>query len=708
MMMKAPGFFPRGTRRGGAEIVQESALTLRRLCPSAVAAIALAAAVPGVGRTTEPMQVTSYPREFFEGFAPSTAFDMVARVPGFTLDQGESRRGFGDAGGNVLINGARPGSKAGGAREALSRIPASAVVRIDLVTNPTTSEASGQAVIVNLILRETSLSGSWGVSVSRNREGDIRPYMEASLSGPIAGWRASGRVQFDAWREPANGIRRRSGPAGELRLFEQERRVADEVEITLAGDARRETLGGEIVLNGRLEGSDSDTRFDGPGFMGRQPSGPADQFRGVGFAEDILEAEFGGEWTRRLQNAWSLKVLSLGSWRQEDSASGSRIETPPGTPVSETFANSRRTLIEWVARATVSTNAGGRFRPEAGGEAAFNRLDSTLAYATRDGAGTLTPIVLPAANIVVDEQRAEGFVNLAYDLNPRWTLDAKAAAEWSEISVTGDARNRQRLTFFKPALSLAWRPNPNASLDIGLRRTVGQLDFDAFAASTEVGIDRTQGGNAQLRPQTETRASLDLDVRGRDGLAVNAGVFHEWREDVLEPVILPGGDFGLGNADRARVWGATFGASASLSWLAPGLRLDARGEWRDSVFEDPLTGQSRPLTALIPWTYSVELRQDLPQHKLSWSLQVDGQDAETDYFVPEVNVFEFGPEVRMSVESSYFGNLKLRFSVYNPLGRRFTNERTFFEPTRAAAVTGREFRRWEEGPYFWFTVKNAF
>jgi hypothetical protein len=262
--------------------------------------------------------------------------------------------------------------------------------------------------------------------------------------------------------------------------------------------------------------------------------------------------------------------------------------------------------------------------------------------------------------------------------------------------------------FFKPALSLSWRPNDSSSLDFGLRRNVGQLDFDAFAASTEVGIDRSQGGNAQLRPQTETRASADLDLRGRDGLAINAGLFHEWREDVLEPVILPGGDFGIGNARSARVWGATFGASAPLSWLAPGLRLDARGEWRDSAFDDPLTGRSRQVTAFIPWTYSVELRQDLPEQKLSWSVQVDGQDAEVDYFVPEVNAFEPGPEVRMTVESSHLKNLKLRFTVYNPLGRRFTNDRTFFAPTRAAAIAGREARRWEEGPYLWVTAKSAF
>ncbi|MCE2820072.1 MAG: TonB-dependent receptor, partial [Phenylobacterium sp.] len=96
-------------------------MRLRAGIPLAVAAMALVSATPILALASEPMQVKSYAREFFADFAPSTALDMVGRVPGFTLNEGETRRGFGDTGGNVLINGARPGSKAGGPREALSR-----------------------------------------------------------------------------------------------------------------------------------------------------------------------------------------------------------------------------------------------------------------------------------------------------------------------------------------------------------------------------------------------------------------------------------------------------------------------------------------------------------------------------------------------------------------------------------------------------------
>ncbi|MCA3755488.1 MAG: hypothetical protein INF01_13780 [Phenylobacterium sp.] len=682
-------------------------MRLRAGIPLAVAAMALVSVTPILALASEPMQVKSYAREFFADFAPSTALDMVGRVPGFTLNEGETRRGFGDTGGNVLINGARPGSKAGGPREALSRIPASAVVRIDLVTNPTSSEASGQSVIVDLILRETDVSGSWSASLTRTRDEALRPTVNASLSGPIAGWRTSGSIQFRPWSDPSDGTRRRTGPTGELQLFEQMTGEVNGLQVTLSGDARREALGGEFAVNGRFDGYDVDVRFARRGFIGRLPAGSVDQLQGISFDDPYLSAELGGEWSRRFSNAATLKVLSLVSWTQDDSDSGNRIERPLGTRTSETLSISRRNLIEWVGRATVSAGEG-RLRPEFGGEAAFNRLDSKLSLTTRDSAGTLIPISLPAANVVVDEYRTEAFLNLAYDVSPRWTLDAKVASEWSEISVSGDARNRQRLQFLKPEVSLSWRPAPDLSVVAGVRRSVGQLDFDSFAASAEVGSDRTQGGNAQLRPQIETRASLDLDVRGQGGLALNASVFHEWREDVLEPIILPGGAFGVGNAKSARVWGARIGASAPLSWLARGMRLDANGEWRESVFDDPLTGRSRRLTDFTPWTYSVELRQDLPERKLSWSAKVSGEDKRVSYYVPEFSAFSMSPEVRLTVESTYWQDLKVSLTVLNPLGRRFTTDRTFFSPTRASAVTGREARRWEEGPDVSLTVKRSF
>jgi hypothetical protein len=52
-----------------------------------------------------------YPASYFVDFQPQNALDMLSRVPGFVLAEGNGSRGFGDAAGNVLVDGDRPATK---------------------------------------------------------------------------------------------------------------------------------------------------------------------------------------------------------------------------------------------------------------------------------------------------------------------------------------------------------------------------------------------------------------------------------------------------------------------------------------------------------------------------------------------------------------------------------------------------------------------
>ena len=70
--------------------------------------------------------------DFFTTYAPVTALDMVKRIPGFSISEGEGRRGFGENAGNVLIDGDRPSTKSDDVWTMLSRIPASQVEYIEL------------------------------------------------------------------------------------------------------------------------------------------------------------------------------------------------------------------------------------------------------------------------------------------------------------------------------------------------------------------------------------------------------------------------------------------------------------------------------------------------------------------------------------------------------------------------------------------------
>src|SRR5215510_14014391 len=68
-------------------------------------------------------RTTVYDAAFFAQYAPRTALDIARRVPGFNLDLGnQNTRGFAGAAGNVVINGARPSSKADTLETTLARI----------------------------------------------------------------------------------------------------------------------------------------------------------------------------------------------------------------------------------------------------------------------------------------------------------------------------------------------------------------------------------------------------------------------------------------------------------------------------------------------------------------------------------------------------------------------------------------------------------
>lgn len=121
----------------------------------------LAAAAPAA-ETAEPAPavgaaehgVIAYPPGFFADAAPTSAYDMVIRLPGFTFDKGALVRGLADAGGNVLIDGQPPVSKNDTLDEILKRIPAAAIARVELIRGGAPGiDMQGRTVVANVVRR---------------------------------------------------------------------------------------------------------------------------------------------------------------------------------------------------------------------------------------------------------------------------------------------------------------------------------------------------------------------------------------------------------------------------------------------------------------------------------------------------------------------------------------------------------------------------
>jgi hypothetical protein len=656
-----------------------------------------------------PSDTAVYPRAFFNDHAPATALDIVSRVPGFRVDFGADRRGFDEAGGNVLIDGARPTAKTGGLREVLERIPADSVERVELITNPTMAAASGQTVIVNVVLRGVDGAGSWRAALTRNPDGVVSPAVRGSHTTRLGDWSVSSGIDHYAGEIPSKGDRIRRSGDGTLLLLERETRATDYAASSFSGEAARALADGDFAVNMRVGHDSVSIRYDRPGFPGPTPGNLPDQWRIDTYEAEGVNGEIGFTLGLPRADGWHLDALALARWDLREERAGSARSAPPGAFVSGVRSTTDRDSFEWIGRAVFTARDMRGWRPQFGFEAAYNRLDAALDFGNVDADGGLTPIELPSAVVIVDEWRYSPFIKASSEIRPDWTLDAGIAFEASEIAVRGGAQNSQSLHFLKPSVSLAWRTAGRPSLRATVQRKVDQLDFDRFAASTDTRADRARGGNPDLRPDRGTKLSLDIDHRVEGGRALNVALYHVWKDDVLEDIILrPGtpGELpvtGFGNAGDARAWGIDLAATSPLPF---GIEVDVRVSWRGSAFDDPITGVKRPLDGISPLSYAVELRQELPARGLSWGLQASTDGVETSYFVAERSTNDKGVEHSFYFKAAVLPRLTATLTVID--GRRVRVGRDLHQPTRSAPINAREWGSFEDGPDIEIAIEGRF
>lgn len=640
---------------------------------------------------------TAYPAAHYTPFAPQTALDMVRRTPGFVLDEGDDElRGFGATAGNILIDGARPSSK-GGVIDALSRIAAGQVERIELIRDASTSEAQGQALVLNVVRIAGRPSGTWSAEGERNANGVIYPRLEASYARQIGPWQTSIRAN-GYWEEfPFRTLRVSRAASGALLSTTFVDQPSTLNEAYLSGEARRPLAGGLLNLTGRV--GRYNYYFDQPGevFQGRFPDQIPDQRLLNQLDIERWVFEFGTDYTRAIGD-WSWKTLALVNYRDGDESSRERRDAATGTLVSRTVVESTAKPLEIVARTTFGRNAGGALRPEFGGEIAYNRFDRTFDLAIDNGSG-LSPVIIPGADVVVEELRGEAFANLTWTLSPRWTLEGGVAAEASEISVDGDADQSQTFSFLKPSLAVVWRPTTRVQLRAGVRRTVGQLDFSDFAATAELNDGTTAAGNPDLGPDQTTRWYAAIDYRGTGDLAVNVELFHEDRQDVLEQVLLPSGAPGLANAGDATYRGVKLTATLPLNGFLPGARLTAEGEVLDSAFDDPLIGRERPLSNVYSPDVELEFRHDPPGRPYAWGVTWQSSETGELYLVNEIDRSAPSDLFGAFVETTAIPGMKARLSLRNADTYRERRLRQFFQPDRSGVLARTE-ERFIKSPTF--------
>ncbi|MGZ6020821.1 MAG: TonB-dependent receptor plug domain-containing protein, partial [Phenylobacterium sp.] len=392
--------------------------------------------------------VTSYPPAFFAAMNPGSALDMVGRIPGFSLDTGSNVRGFEGAAGNALINGQRPSSKADALDQALQRIPAGQVERIDVIRGGAPGiDMQGKTVIANVILKKGG--GTRGLIAATNyRLSNGRDFVgvRAEGSGAVGDrtWEFSARTGAG----PDDGVS--TGGHG-ITIFADGRpsEIAelDSVGLDLNGSltAAGETplAGGRLRLNGRVY----QEKYNNP--ETDRIIAPAPDIQHFGYSQHTTDTELGGRFTRAFGSATNIELVGLRTTRDRDTDSTSNIDGS-----ASDFLNHSQSS-EAIARGVIKHRFGERLSVEAGAEGADNRLDSRTRYVIDAEAQ-----VRPAANVQVQEKRSEVFAKATWRPGATWTVDAALRYESSDISSRGDVALGKSLAFAKPRLAVSWTPVP--------------------------------------------------------------------------------------------------------------------------------------------------------------------------------------------------------------------------------------------------------
>ena len=637
--------------------------------------------------------------EFFADSQPDTALDMIARLPGFGLDIGDtSTRGFAGAAGNVLIDGDRPSSKSDSLDQILRRISADSVERIELIRGGAPGiDMQGRSVIANVVLKRT-------VTTERVLELNTYIYPDGYV-GPILAGQYSRREgedsiegSFSATTDrtdgTGDGFRRRYAPDGtliqdaDLILWDRFRNVR------ATGAVQRGFGGGRLRVNGLAGWFANENQQD---VLIRSGAG-VDSFNDE--QSDSINGELGFNWTRDLSERFGVEVTGLQRYQTQDYTGDSF------TAVTTSTFTDDSTSGESIGRAVLRFRPNERWAYEGGGEIAYNFLDSATTYSENG-----VPIALPSAAVKVEELRGEVFGQATWRPDPKFTLEAGLRVEVSEISQSGDSDSSKSFVYPKPRVQLTWTPWAGQQFRFRAEHSVGQLDFRDFVASADIDIGQVEGGNPDLVPEQQTVLEAVYERR-----FWGEGVFtmiaqRGWVKDVVDIIPLTGGFDGVGNIGDGDF--QVFETRLTLPTDKLGIpngRFQVRGSWVDTQVVDPVTGEERRFQGNQAFGCGVAFNQDLQGGK--WSYGFDhgcNIDKGRIFRVREVRALYQEPFVTLYAQWKPTSDLTVKLDVGNATDRALGYSRDIYSgPRDVSPVAFTEVRRTWMSPWLFLQIRKSF
>ena len=669
-----------------------------------------------VPTVTENADGRQYTPDYFERFAPRTALDMIEQIPGFQISGGGggggggNGRGLGQATQNVLVNGDRLSSKSDSAQDQLQRIPASDVVRIEIVDGTSLDVPGLSGQVVNVIVDLKGVAGSF------NWKGRLRDtaWGPEWFGGEISVAGTTGDLEFTVALSNPNNRFGSEGPAtirdgfGDL--------ISTEV-IDFEGRFDKPQITANLAYQFSQDVSATLNLSYNRAYFRRNAdeliSGPQvdSSIRNVRFRENGYEYEISGDLTFPV-GPGSLKLIGVERYDEEDAlqtvtqvfddpqivTTGSRFARTDG--VGERIGRAEYNFPFWGADWQLA------------GEAAFNRLDRVSGLFELDSAGEFVELDFPEGTGGVTEDRYEVSASVSKSLSNRLSLQANLAYEFSTLKQTGSAANDRSFRRPKGSASLAWNNGKGFDITLTGERSVGQLSFGDFLARVNVDDQNANAGNNELVPSQTWEVQLDINKTLGAWGSTSLIVEQRWIEDFLD--LIPLDDLSgeaRGNIDSARrteiEWATTLKLDP-MGWN--GAQLDVRLEYEKGEVRDPLTGILRDFSRGRDREADIELRHDIPNSSIAYGAAMNYARDRRSFRLEEFNLGVDGPTfARVYVEHKDLFGLTARATIGNLVDGRDRNDRTVFDgPRTTAPILFTEQRSNRIGPIFRLDISGNF
>ncbi|MEX2353069.1 MAG: TonB-dependent receptor plug domain-containing protein, partial [Gammaproteobacteria bacterium] len=445
-------------------------------------------------------ETVTYPAGFFAQYNPLTALDMVQRVPGFQIDDGDDLRGFGSAAGNVLIDHRRPSTKQDLISAILDRIPAENIERIDLIRGQIQDiKMEGHTTVANVIMKGNVLATNrWETFLIHTSPSPLGTGGSVSLAHR---WRAIDyNLGLDLARD-TNGI------TGTVEKYDAsnsliETRIDDRHQTGIAIGGIY--LNASSLLDGTLYNLNTKVGFrknDGMELSRRFPHVPGEDPFEILFEDDGRRPQVsaGIDAERFLRKDLQGKAILVFTHSSQDATSTQSTTDSTGTVLGLKTAEEETKTTEAIARLEFDWFGWAGHTLMGNIEGAYNVLNNSLLLTEDAGTGPMV-VNVPNANTRVEEVRGNILLKDTWTLGD-WVWSYGLGAEVSTITQTGDTEQERSFFYLKPESLITYSPYQHRQSRLRIAREVSQLNFNDFVSTTAFVDDDLALGNPDLKPE---------------------------------------------------------------------------------------------------------------------------------------------------------------------------------------------------------------